>query len=281
MCNDINIYKESISLFYDSEETFKTSLDIIQEVMNVPMCALTSMLRVNGYNDEIETASFCIDEKKLGIFADAYIRKVRSYFFSSLRHIGELSSKELSDFIEFVNLFKKKGVACESCKWSDINTGHLREVFIEKVKNKTKKESSYTCSEIDALIVLSNYLLVIDNRCFQRLNTIQDRKKTIREIEEQLYDNSNIILSSSYSLFTEEKFFNEGQKKQLGEKERISLDKISHSNLYVVKDKIIQHKNPVVLIIMWIIVYARYYLYPKESDDDSHNISFRMYEILV
>lgn len=51
--------------FEDRTVTFKTSLDIIQEVMNVPMCALTSLLRANGYDDVDDTTSLCIDEKGL------------------------------------------------------------------------------------------------------------------------------------------------------------------------------------------------------------------------
>ena len=62
--------------FEDRTITFKTSLDIIQEVMNVPMCALTSLLRANGYDDIEDTTSLCIDEKGLEIFAEAYIRNL-------------------------------------------------------------------------------------------------------------------------------------------------------------------------------------------------------------
>ncbi|WP_206514148.1 hypothetical protein [Bacteroides gallinarum] len=124
--------------------TFKTSLDIIQEVMNVPMCALTSLLRANGYDDIDDTASLCIDEKGLEIFAEAYIRKIRSYFFSSLRNIGRLTQNELSNFNQFIELFKKIDLQGESLKWSDIDTEHLQETFIDKVKRKTSSKS--TCS---------------------------------------------------------------------------------------------------------------------------------------
>lgn len=56
-----------------------TSLDVIQKVMNVPMCALASLLRANGYDNIDDTSSLCIDEKRLEIFAEAYVRKIRSY----------------------------------------------------------------------------------------------------------------------------------------------------------------------------------------------------------
>lgn len=130
--------------FEDRTITFKTSLDIIQEVMNVPMCALTSLLRANGYDDIDDTTSLCIDEKGLEIFAEAYIRKIRSYFFSSLRNISRLTQNELSNFNQFVESFKKIDLQGESLKWSDIDIEHLRETFIDKVKRKTSPQS--TCS---------------------------------------------------------------------------------------------------------------------------------------
>ena len=130
--------------FEDRTVTFKTSLDIIQEVMNVPMCALTSLLRANGYDDVDDTTSLCIDEKGLDIFAEAYIRKIQSYFFSSLRNISRLAQNELNSFNQFIESFKKTDLQGASLKWSDIDTEHLRGTFIDKVKRKTSPQS--TCS---------------------------------------------------------------------------------------------------------------------------------------
>jgi hypothetical protein len=64
----------SLSLFED-EQRFETSLNIIGEVMNVPMCALESILRANGY-DEVEPGSICIDEKMGRLSGFRQIRKV-------------------------------------------------------------------------------------------------------------------------------------------------------------------------------------------------------------
>ena len=91
----------ALSLF-EEEQGFKTSLNIIGEVMNVPMCALESILRENGYN-EVEPGSICIDEKMLSIFADAYIRKMKNYFLGSVRNIENLSYEEFTDLNEFYN----------------------------------------------------------------------------------------------------------------------------------------------------------------------------------
>ena len=98
----------ALSLF-EEEQGFKTSLNIIGEVMNVPLCALESILRANGY-DEVEPGSICIDEKMLSIFADAYIRKMKNYFLGSVRNIENLSYEEFTDLNEFYNNFKKQEV---------------------------------------------------------------------------------------------------------------------------------------------------------------------------
>lgn len=68
------------------EPEFMTSLEVVKKVMNVPECALEALLRENGY-DAIETTSICIDEEMLMVFANAYTRKLRSYFISSNRNL--------------------------------------------------------------------------------------------------------------------------------------------------------------------------------------------------
>ena len=59
---NIEVTRSVLSEDRTENSTFMTSLDIIQEVMNVPMCALTSLLRSNGYDSIDDTSSFCIDE---------------------------------------------------------------------------------------------------------------------------------------------------------------------------------------------------------------------------
>lgn len=44
---NIEVTKSVLSEDRTENSTFMTSLDIIQEVMNVPMCALTSFLKYN------------------------------------------------------------------------------------------------------------------------------------------------------------------------------------------------------------------------------------------
>ncbi len=76
--------------------------------MNVPMCALASLLRANGYDNIDDTSSLCIDEKGLRFSQKPMCEKIRSYFISSLRNVSKLPPKELSSFKQFIELFKTR-----------------------------------------------------------------------------------------------------------------------------------------------------------------------------
>ena len=129
-------------LSFDIEERFMTSLDIIREVMNVPQCALNSILRANGFAD-VDPGSICIDEKMLSVFADAYIRKMKYYFLSSVRNIENLSYQEFTDLDEFYNTFKKQDVKfVRRAEWSQIDTELIRNAFMDKIKELTPRKKS-------------------------------------------------------------------------------------------------------------------------------------------
>ena len=145
----------ALSLF-EEEQGFKTSLNIIGEVMNVPLCALESILRANGY-DEVEPGSICIDEKMLSIFADAYIRKMKNYFLGSVRNIENLSYEEFTDLNEFYNNFKKQEVKfVRRAEWSQIDTELIRTAFMDKIKELTprKKMRLIYCLSVSLTIAI-------------------------------------------------------------------------------------------------------------------------------
>ena len=94
MLEHLNIEPISQDSFDDgNSSTFKTSSEVIQKVMNVPMCAVISILRSNGYNDIHDETSLCIDEERLGVFAEAYVRKMKIYFTRSLQNIAHFQEK--------------------------------------------------------------------------------------------------------------------------------------------------------------------------------------------
>lgn len=229
--------------FEDRTVTFKTSLDIIQEVMNVPMCALTSLLRANGYDNVDDTTSLCIDEKGLDIFAEAYIRKIRSYFFSSLRNISRLAQNELNSFNQFIESFKKTDLQGASLKWSDIDTEHLRGTFIDKVKRKTSPQS--TCS---------SYLDL-----FTRV-VVRKQRKDNRPL-------SYIDYSASCFTVSYESIIQELSIQRTDE----LLDNIVHSYYYVAKSTYSTPQWHIDFQIRNIYISARYHIYSTGSDEDSNS----------
>ena len=151
----------ALSLF-EEEQGFKTSLNIIGEVMNVPMCALESILRENGYN-EVEPGSICIDEKMLSIFADAYIRKMKNYFLGSVRNIENLSYEEFTDLNEFYNNFKKQEVKfVRRAEWSQIDTELIRTAFMDKIKELTPRKKTALDLFLERIFDNRDCLLLID-----------------------------------------------------------------------------------------------------------------------
>lgn len=151
-----------LSLFED-EQRFETSLNIIGEVMNVPMCALESILRANGY-EEVEPGSICIDEKMLSVFADAYIRKMKNFFLSSVRNIENLSYEEFTDLNEFYNTFKKQEVKfVRRAEWSQIDTELIRTAFMDKIKELSPRKKSALDILFERIFDNRNCVLLIDD----------------------------------------------------------------------------------------------------------------------
>ena len=159
-----------------NSSTFKTSSEVIQKVMNVPMCAVISILRSNGYNDIHDETSLCIDEERLGVFAEAYVRKMKIYFTRSLQNISSLPRKERSDYNKFVKLFKKKGVKEPKIWKNDIDIDHLKEVFVERVKEET--EERYSSRSGMQFLISSDVLInrILTYRLFEQEPFIKEEK---------------------------------------------------------------------------------------------------------
>ena len=246
---------------YISPTKFLTSLDIIQKVMNVPMCALTSLLRVNGCGEIDKTSSCCIEEDKLDIFAKAYIRKMRSYFFSTLRNISSLNAKELSNFDQFVKLFKNKDNKSNApLKWSNIDEKLLHETFIQRVKNETEKYCAHLLSKersilyrlAEALLSESCEYFQIDTNIFQKVICVDS--------------------SSSPDNLTH----------PTREEEKINIsEQITHDGHYLSSDHFKPEYWPKCQFIRQVFLCARYYIYSHNDDDHNgfiikglNNISF-------
>ena len=113
---------------------------------------MKALLRLNGYDDNIEPSSICIDEEMLAIFTEAYVRKMRSYFLNSNRHLHLLSPQEAADLEQFYKTFKKKGDNTTNHRdWNQIDTELISEVFVKKIKKETPSQSPVIISGIKLL----------------------------------------------------------------------------------------------------------------------------------
>lgn len=242
----------------DSNQAFMTSLKIVQEVMNVPMCALTSLLRVNGFNDNEDPSSLCIDEERLKVFVKAYIRKMRSYFLSFLRNISSLSLKERYDFNHFVKLFRKKGdVRSTSSSWSDIDEIKIEQVFRSTIKKKTPRDT-FSILPYKFNDLFEHVCLACDKPKHDKLkNSLYNLLEKVSPIDKRKY-NTDDILKTFTSRFSEE--------------ENLLLE-ITRSDYYVAKITCTVNRNTVDFIEK-ILRSARYYIYSSNSDDDHNNIRF-------
>lgn len=247
-----------------NRSTFKTSPEVIQKVMNVPMCAVMSILRSNGYSDIHDETSLCIDEERLGIFAEAYVRKMKNYFTRSLQNISSLPRKERSDYNKFVKLFKKKGVK-EPKKWeNDIDIDYLKEVFVERVKEETEERYS-SRSGIMGCHISSDVLInrILTHRLFEQEPFIKEEKQI--NISDYAY---KLILYVLGITFEKQAIL----EKRI-EEEKELLNRISDSELYIaepVNDKPVWCGTN---LIFRFVSFARYYIYSMRDDEDSNSVN--------
>lgn len=294
-------HKLIMDLFQDSfddgnRSTFKTSPEVIQKVMNVPMCAVMSILRSSGYNDIHDETSLCIDEERLGIFTEAYVRKMKNYFTRSLQNISSLPPKERSDYNKFVKLFKKEGVK-EPKKWeNDIDIDHLKEVFVERVKEETEERYS-SRSGMQFHIspeALFKHLYVAYERAIDSFSErilegkIVDDESPINRLVhlynfflKHITDSSSlnhtlqvILHRNVFSSDTVSKGHNTLMSFiQKGDECKEILRSIINSEFYLTKPV---NEKPIwcgTNLISRFVSFARYYIYSVRDDEDSHSVN--------
>lgn len=262
MLEHLNIKPISQDSFDDgNSSTFKTSSEVIQKVMNVPMCAVISILRSNGYNDIHDETSLCIDEERLGVFAEAYVRKMKIYFTRSLQNISSLPRKERSDYNKFVKLFKKKGVKEPKIWKNDIDIDHLKEVFVERVKEET--EERYSSRSGMQFLISSDVLInrILTYRLFEQEPFIKEEKHI--NFSDYAY---KLILYVLGITFEKQAIL----EKRI-EEEKELLNRISDSELYIAEPI---NDKPLwcgINFISRFVSFARYYIYSMRDDEDSHS----------
>lgn len=137
----------------------KTTPAIVMRASGLKYEAIRAIAREYGVNIKSER-SRCIDESLLSLLADAHIRRLKSYFNKSIRHLSKLSGAELSTFIDFCETFKKRQSNPSSLTWNDIDIESIREDFINEVHKSTSGHICYRDgkSKVEtAVIPISHY----------------------------------------------------------------------------------------------------------------------------
>lgn len=217
---------------------FMTSLEVIKKVMNVPECALEALLRENGYGTT-EPTSICIDEKMLMVFANAYIRKLRSYFIRSNRNTHLLTPQERFDLDEFYTTFKKKDVKHTNVKnWNQIDTDLIRDHFVQEVKKQTSHRNSFYDDNICHIVINETNEELARNKIYPVVGNSRHKHVHSRNYKSEL------------------------------------LVRITKSRLYQSKLRTNNSKNQTNTTTIWqVYTAARYHTFPVDSNnpDDDNN----------
>lgn len=244
-----------------SKYTFKTSLEVVKEVMNVPMEAIHAIARMNGISTA-DNHEQIIPESELQPFIEAFERKTRNYFVNSMRNHALLTSQELQTFTEFCKTFKKGNVSLgKVSNWSHIGKTKLRQYFVDKIKQKTPSLSSRHSIDLFSGSGATGFRI--------------ERLSFIKGIEPYIYDVSPIIFPEYDSEYECTEYLKSSSKDLLREitsswQYRASVEPLVCYNGYVPD------------FIRWIILAARYYVYIDDDDDhESDTIIFNGHSDLI
>lgn len=111
-------------------------LEVLRQEMNVPMAAILAIAR--SENVETDSQSEYISEDSLGVYADAYIRKLKEYF-RRMTHDDDslLDIADIITFEHFCEAYKKSSLNDTRVRsWDDIDQESIRENFFQRVISK-------------------------------------------------------------------------------------------------------------------------------------------------
>lgn len=241
---------ESLSvIIYRPKYTFATSLDVIKEVMNVPMEAIHAIARMNGLSTADDHEQI-ISEYALRPFIEAFERKTKNYYINSLRNSAQLTPAELQTFTDFCKTFKKEKIPFDKVSnWNHIDKTKLREFFVNQIKEKTPSILTHHTG-LDLFCGIGGIEAGLE-------------KAIYKEIEPAIY--SSII--DYYLLTTGSEYFDFCYRQQLSQG---ILERITSSWCYHIRIEFPQyHVVNVQDIIRQVVLSARYYVY---VDDDDHEL---------
>ena len=229
--------------------TFKTSLEVVKEVMNVPMEAIHAIARMNGISTADDHTNI-ISESMLQPFVEAFERKTRNYFVNSMRNGAQLTPTEFQTFSDFRKTFKKDKISFDKvCNWNHIDKIKLQEFFVEQIKEKTSSSSTHH-TNLDLFSGIGGIEAGLETAIYN-------------EIEPAIYSSviDDYLLSAGSEYFD----FCYQQHQSQGLLERITSNWCYHLNIESPQYHGVNTQD----IIRQIVLSARYYVY---VDDDDHEL---------
>lgn len=113
----------------------RISICAMAEIMGIPEVAVKAIAKGAG----IEQGEW-IDVDSLGVYEDAYIRKLKAYFKRMMRNANEMGCDDLRTFISFCKTFKKPDIETfKICQWVDIDEDAIREQFRIDVEERSQE----------------------------------------------------------------------------------------------------------------------------------------------
>lgn len=177
-----------------NEPVYITKMEVIREIMGVPAVAIQSLANSAGVEPD-EKGRLRLNESNLSYFADAYVRKMKSYFHRAKREMNQLGPDEILTFNQFCTTFKNPdSLSTRNLSWEDIDVNAIRKQFIKQVKAKSSQRKS-------VLDLFSGEVsFYVEKSTVKNLNVQLVREQTEPSVEsEQVRVLKKVTLSRLYS----------------------------------------------------------------------------------
>ncbi len=258
---------------YQLPQRFRTSIEVLSQVLNMPISIIEHELKRNNYPCQY-TSSNCIDEKMLDIFAEKYCRNLKRYFERSIKASDTLSFEESKQFYEFSQTYSKNGRFTKS--WRNINKVAIKDDFLRQIVEYTTRKIQDLKNALIAYaesVICSSYeerLRVLDDTDSFLPNTLI--YQSLHELEQSLnYPQEGTSLNeltSGLLSSLKDNFYSRV----------ILIEKIKHSRLYLSRHLSLRTNTFNILTFFErIYICARFHIVADDGtgDDVNNTLSLR------
>ncbi len=285
---------------YKLPEGFKTSIDVLNEVLNMPCSTIEYELKKNNYPC-YNSSSNCIDEKMLDIFAEKYCRNLKRYFERSVQNSESLSYEESVQIYEFAQMYSKSGHFTKN--WRYIDKVAIKDDFFRQIVELTTRKKTISIEVSDSLkdayvALLKSVICVTEKKTQQGYKA--DLSVLKRRIESvicscdneclRVFDASDSFLLNPYCTYYKYDLneYLESHREIVSDNDSISespylkqqdnfhnrvilVEKIKHSRLYLSRSKRKCHTLKFVPLFQRIYACARFHIVSDDGTDDEMN----------